>query len=379
MNIIFVLYWVLLAALGIFSYGFIDLNLRLSTNQLFMNLQRPLSALVYHQRSLATGIFVIFLLSLFAFYLIFLRKTDTLFTSWKKLGRVILVTAVLLVLSFPALTYDIFNYIMTAKIAFTYHENPYVVMPIEIPNDPNLAFTRAANKLALYGPVWIALTAVPHYLGMGDIWKTIIAFKVMNAVVYIGFCYFIYRVTKKLTNVVFFALNPLVLIEILMNGHNDIYMMLFALLGLFLWYQKRFTQKAGGIILLASSWLVKGATLVLAPLLVFRRISFERMLIYAYVFLAAVFFIVAPVREELYPWYAVWLITTASLLPFKTHRYIVGFTVVLSFALELRALPYMWMGYYGGPGPALRFVLTAIPVGIYAGYVGFRFLAKRII
>lgn len=377
MNIIFVLYWVLLAVLGIFSYGFIDLNLHLSTNQLFMNLQRPLSALAYHQRPLATGIFVIFLLSLFAFYLIFLQKTDELFPSWQKLRNVLLVTALLLVLSFPALTYDIFNYIMTAKVAFTYHENPYVVMPIEIPNDPNLAFTRAANKLALYGPVWIALTAVPHYLGMGDIWKTIVAFKLMNAVVYIGFCYFIYRVTKKLTNVIFFALNPLVLIEILMNGHNDIYMMALALLGLFLWYQKRFVQKAGGIILLAASWFVKGATLVLAPLMVFRRISFERMLIYAYVFLAAVFFIVAPVREELYPWYAVWLIMTASLLPLKTHRYIFGFTIVLSFALELRALPYMWMGYYGGPGPALRFLLTVIPVVLYAGYAGFRYLAKR--
>ena len=41
-------------------------------------------------------------------------------------------------------------------------------MPIEIPNEPYLAFTRAANKTALYGPVWILLTAIPHLLGQGD-------------------------------------------------------------------------------------------------------------------------------------------------------------------------------------------------------------------
>jgi len=35
------------------------------------------------------------------------------------------------------------------------------------------------------------------------------------------------------------------------------------------------------------------------------------------------------------------------------------------------------MGYYEGPGPALRFALTVIPVVLYAGYIGFRYLAKR--
>lgn len=150
-----------------------------------------------------------------------------------------------------------------------------------------------------------------------------------------------------------------------------------ALVGLVLWSQKRFTQKIAGIILLIASWFVKGATVVLTPLLFFRRVSFERMLIYAYIFLAAVFFIVAPIREELYPWYAVWLIATASLIPIKSHRYIFGFTIILSFALELRALPYMWMGYYEGPGPALRLGFTIVPIVLYAGYVGFRYLAKR--
>jgi hypothetical protein len=79
----------------------------------------------------------------------------------------------------------------------------------------------------------------------------------------------------------------------------------------------------------------------------------------------------------LYPWYAVWPVMTASLLPIKTHKYLIWFTVVLSFALELRNLPYMWMGYYEGPGPALRFWFTAIPIALYAAFVGYSYFVKR--
>ncbi len=342
---------------GVFSYGFIDPNLVLSAHVMFSRIaDRPAAAVI----------FFVILLVLFAAYLYFLKHPPKF---W-----VILAAAVMLVFSYPALTYDVFNYIATAKVTYTYHENPYIIMPVEIPNEPNLAFTRAANKTALYGPVWIALSAVPHYLGMGSVWQTIIAFKAMNLAAYLGFCYLIYRVTKKTANVIFFAANPLVLIEVLMNGHNDIYMMLAALGGLLLWRQNR---KVSGFLLFAVSWLVKGATIVLLPLLFLKNISTERLLLIAYCLLSFVFFVIAPVREELYPWYAVWLIASASLLPLKNHRFIFGFTVVLSFALELRALPYMWMGYYEGPGPALRLILTLVPVVVYAAYTGFRYVSQR--
>jgi hypothetical protein len=319
-------------------------------------------------------IFLVLLIALFACYGIFLINQKRTFVSWKRTLVILGISAAILVLSYPALTYDLFNYILTAKVTYQYHENPYIVMPIDIPNEPNLAFTRAANKLALYGPVWILFSAVPYVLGAGTIWGTIIAFKIMNAIAYIGFAYLIYRVTKSLTNVLFFALNPLVLIEVLMNGHNDIYMMLLAIGSLLLWQQNR---KACGFLLLVASWFIKGATLILTPLFFLQKISWERLLLIAYCLLSLVFFVVAPLREELYPWYAVWLVMTASLLPIKKHKYLIWFTIILTFALELRNLPYMWMGYYEGPGPALRFALTVIPVVLYAGYVGLRNLTKR--
>jgi hypothetical protein len=370
MVIVASIYFFLLMAFAVFSFGFVDLNLVLSANPLYVRFHVPLSALVYHNRPAASVIFLIILISLFICYLMFMRSDGVkFFSSGKRLSAVLLFTSLILVFSYPALTYDLFNYITTAKVIFTHHENPYVVMPIEIPNEPYLAFTRAANKYALYGPVWILLTAIPHYLGRGSIWMTIIMFKSLNAVGYLLFSYLIFRITRSIRNVLFFAFNPLVLIEILVSGHNDIFMMLFGLLGLFLWKKKKNLSRLVGLVLFFTSWWVKGATLILSPLLLFKNISFEKMLKWAFWLLMVIFFVVAPIREELYPWYAVWLITTASLLSFKTSRIIVGFTVVLSFALELRHLPYMWMGYYEGPGPMLRLIFTAIPILAYVLFV----------
>lgn len=369
-------YFLTLLGLGVFSYGFNDPNLALSSNGLILRLQAPLIAFVYHQRPAATMVFFVILVLLFICYGIFLKSQHYIFRSWKKLVIILGISAALLSLSYPGLTYDLFNYITTAKVAYHYGENPYLVMPVEIPNEPYLAFTRAANKLALYGPAWILLSWIPYVLGNGDIWRTIIAFKLMNAVAYLGFSYLVYRTTRNLTNVLFFALNPLVLLEVIMNGHNDIYMMMLALGGLLLWQKKGMRMMLGGMILFASWW-VKGATVVLAPLLLFPKLTDERMFTYAYWLLLTVFFFIAPLREELYPWYAVWLVMTASLLPFNRHRYLIGSAIVLTFALELRHLPYMWMGYYEGPGPLLRFGLTAIPLVLYLGYLGFIAFRKR--
>lgn len=363
------IYFFVLSLLVIFSYGFIDLNLHLSSSSLFLTLQKPLETLVFQMRPVASLVYVFLLSMLFFWYIWFLKKGYSLVGTRKKITVLLVAVSVLLVCSFPAFTYDIFNYITTAKVAFFHHENPYLVMPVEIPNEPYLAFTRAANKVALYGPVWLAMTAIPHYLGLGNIWLTVVMFKLMNAFWYVGLSYLIYRVTKSVKNVLFFALNPLVLIEVLVSGHNDIYMMVFALSAVLLWEKRDTVHRIGALISFVASFLIKGASVVLFPLFLIKNLSRDRLLFYAYWLLAFVFFVAGPVREELYPWYAVWLISIASLFDFKKHAVLIGFTVVLSLALELRHIPYMYTGEYGGTGPMVRMMVTVIPLVLYGGFV----------
>ncbi len=152
-RIAYLYYIFILVCIVVFSYGFKDPNLTLTTSPFLISITHQLTYVVYVLRPLATLIFLGILLSLWSFYAIVCRYGEKLFSNLKHLAFIIIASAFILSFSYPALTHDLFNYMTTAKVAFTHGENPYVVMPIEIPNEPYLAFTRAANKYALYGPI----------------------------------------------------------------------------------------------------------------------------------------------------------------------------------------------------------------------------------
>lgn len=362
----YLIYAIAASVLAICSYGFRDLNLILSTVPAVNDVLNTMRDFTLLHRQTITVVWGVSLCAMTLSYGMILRGIEQMErSSLKYVIAFIVGIACIFVISYPANSYDIFNYITTAKITYVYGENPYLVMPTEIPGEPYLAFTRAANRTALYGPLWILISAIPHYGGLGQIWLTIVMFKLLNAAIYILFAWFIYKATKSVKNVLFFACNPLIVLEVLLSGHNDIYMMLPALFGL--WYMRThsITAKLAGVGAFVSSWFVKGATLVLLPVLFLRKISWENTLIVSYWLLMGVFVLVAPMREELYPWYAVWVISVAALLPSGKNSCIYWLTIVLSFSLELRHLPYMWMGYYEGPGPMLRLSVTVLPILVY--------------
>ena len=228
--------WVVLTlSIAVFSYAFVDIHLQLSSNTFIQLNIQSLVGSMRANRMLFAGMFVSILFALFFLWWKTFQLTQQNVWNFRQGIPYMIAVCTILLFSYTFLSYDVFNYVQTAKVAYTYHENPYVTMPVEIPNDPNLAFTRAANKVALYGPIWILLTWIPHTLGMGQIWQTIIAFKLVNIIWYVVFCYLIWRVTKNMKNVIFFALNPLVLLETIVSGHNDIVMMVLSIAGLLLW------------------------------------------------------------------------------------------------------------------------------------------------
>lgn len=327
------------------SYGFIDPNFPLNIP--------TLSNFVYQERMWAAGLYAIIVLLLFAVY-----------KNVKVIERWMILVVLLMLLSFPALSYDIFNYILTAKVAFFYHENPYVVMPIEIPGEPMLAFTRAANKFALYGPTWLAMTLLPHIVGRGNILLTIYTFKAFVLGFFAIMCYFIYKKTKRWDQVLFFAANPLVFIEVLGSGHNDVVMMVLAIAGLLLWHRKQPAQKIAGVMLFAASIFVKGATLVLVPLFFLPFWKWEKKMIVGF-WLMFLVFLMTPLREEMYPWYAVWWLSFAAFIPIKKNSLVHGFSFWLSLGLMLRYVPWIATREYGGVTPIVREIVTIVPVAVY--------------
>ncbi len=365
----YILFIAAASVLLLYSYGFIDPHLSFSSHPLYVWAQNIVVSLVYRQSVVAAVLYACIIAALFAGYGILLwgQKEKKLMS----VPRWVFALVIMLVLSYPAFSYDIYNYIATAKVAFLYRENPYVVMPVEIPNEPMLSYTRAANKLALYGPAWIVLTSFPFIAGMGNIFLTVMSFKAFAAVFYAAVTFLIYRKTKDLKQALFFALNPLVLIEVLVSGHNDVVMMALGLAGLLLWNRQGARYKAAGIILFISSVLIKGATIVLLPLFFLPASPTggpawkweKKMRIAAFLMFGV--FLISPLREEMYPWYAVWWLSCLAFVPIRRKSPIHALSFWLSLGLMLRYVPWIATREYGGITPVSRIIVTIVPVLVY--------------
>ncbi len=366
MKIIIGFYIFVLISLLIYSYGFVDPNLTLSTSPLYQKFHRPLFELVFYNRSLSTIIFVLAVIMLFAFYFLFLWLIKQNKLNRKTFWWLIGLTAGILLFAFPAFSYDIFNYIFTAKVAYYYHENPYLVMPIEFIGDPNLMFTRAANKIALYGPSWITLSFIPHVFSFDNIIAAIFSFKIFTAAFYFGAVWVIWKLTKNLFSVVLFALNPVLIIETLISAHNDIVMMFFVLLA---YYFVREKKIGWAIVAFLLSVLVKYSTIILAPIFIYLilksiyqdKINWERIFAVSG-WAMFVMILLTPLREEIYSWYVIWMLSFAVLIPKRT--FLLSFVITLSFSVILRYVPVLYSGNYFGPTPIIKEIVTFVPMSM---------------
>lgn len=361
MRILFSIYIGTLVALVLFSYGFVDPNFPYRLGGL-------LPAVVLEHKYLATAVYCVLLISMYFSYLSFMKKAEqkklSAGTIWKLIGA----TTAILIPSYPAFSYDIFNYIATARVLFTYHENPYIVMPIELPVEPMLSFMHAANKTALYGISWVVLSGIPQGVSFGSILAAVLAFKVFIALFYLGLCFLIYNVTKKSTYaLVFFALNPLVVIETLVSSHNDVVMMGFALFSFYLLTRRLYI---GSVTALLFSIGVKFATGFLLPVYgyVFYRQVWGKSVPYKRVyFISALLmlgiFLLSPLREELYSWYFIWPLTFASLC--SDRKVLRNGMIALSLGLLLRFAPYIATREWFGITPTIKLMVTPAPLALY--------------
>lgn len=358
MKLVLPIFILFLAFFSIFTYSFIDINLSY--------LRGLYTGLYLNNRYLLSVIYSILVLVLFGCSYFLLTNIDELKINLKK---IILLIVLATIFSYPAaLTFDIFNYMTTARVTFLYQENPYIIYPIEFINDPYLDFTRATNKTALYGPFWIILTVVPYLAGLGNFVLTLLSFKAFIASFYIGTVYLIRKLDKNA--VWFFALNPLVIIESLVSSHNDIVMIFFVLLSIYLFFKKRYIFS---LLALAGSILIKPATLFLTPiyfgmvkdLIIGKKINHEKAFKYSAILMFTIF-LLSPLREELYPWYAIWFIAFTAFL--HKNKFLQNLVLVFSLGLMLRYIPYMATGDYFGSTPIIRNILMITPVFMFLSF-----------
>jgi ribosomal protein S18 acetylase RimI-like enzyme len=176
--------------------------------------------------------FFVFLV-LFALYLAAwqvsrrVSKKEGIFLIW---GWALLLCIPMLLL-YPYGARDIFDYIMRARVFVFYGENPYTQVSSVFASDPFFNYAWWKDYPSPYGPLWELTAGLGVKLAGNDILANISVFKFISIIFYIATGIFIFKTLQKhapdraLAGTLLFLWNPLVLFEVVGNGHNDITMM----------------------------------------------------------------------------------------------------------------------------------------------------------
>lgn len=151
--------------------------------------------------------------------------------SGRTIAGFVVLLHLLLALSPPLLSSDLFNYMGYLRLGGLHGLNPYTHVIAAEMNDPVYAFTTWRHLHSPYGPLFTAATAL---LAGGSMAVTYWTLKVAIVAASLGVLALVWRCARALGRdprpaVVFVALNPIYLVYALGGFHNDFLMLLAAM------------------------------------------------------------------------------------------------------------------------------------------------------
>lgn len=368
--------FVVSALYAIFSYSLTAPNLILSSWPPYWQFQQWMWQTFFHNSNLLSGAYLALIVGLFGAYLWGLQilgkqkqsKVAKMATaaSWKTLFiRWLLIFSPLL-LSYNALSHDVFNYMFNAKMVLVYQVNPHVKVALDFFYDPWTRFMHNTHTPAPYGYGWTALSLVPSFLGAGSFLPTWVLFRAFAVVSAMLVLWALQKLFQSLTGKPLSAralwlvfCNPLFALEIISNQHNDLWMV-----GLALWSFALITRPTGKLswktiglsaVILAASASIKFATVSLVPvwlLLVLRsyipswqkKVTIPTLLWLASVSLFAP--LLTPRSQQFLPWYLTWSLVWLPFLETKRFGWWKALVVGFSLSAMLRYVPWLRAGEF---------------------------------
>ncbi|MFC1936452.1 glycosyltransferase 87 family protein [Chloroflexota bacterium] len=177
------------------------------------------------------------------------------------LGGSLLYGIVLLFL-YPVSAIDVLNYYVRGRFWALYDASPMLYSTNSFPNDPYMSLSGESQAyVSPYGPLWELVVQIPLRLGAIEPGAGVVAIKLMLLLSLLATAWLLgWKVFPKdeagekssLLALTFYAWNPLVLMQGIGNGHNDILLMLLVTAGIVLCQRRR--------------WLLAALALVLATL-----------------------------------------------------------------------------------------------------------------
>ncbi|GAB4543228.1 MAG: hypothetical protein Kow0063_36160 [Anaerolineae bacterium] len=143
--------------------------------------------------------------------------------------------------AYPTTAIDMLIYAVRTRGWALYGLNPLATAPQALPGDPWVGLTAEwADAPSPYGPLWEGPSLLAFHLVGGDLLAHLVAIKVLAVLAHLGCAILVWLILRRLKpdraleGMAAFAWNPLALLEAAGNGHNDILMVFFLLLAVYL-------------------------------------------------------------------------------------------------------------------------------------------------
>ncbi|MGD8626874.1 MAG: hypothetical protein PVJ34_20225 [Anaerolineae bacterium] len=218
-------------------------------------------------------LFCLALAALFALYLKAYRLALALDRGQggaRLIGGWTIVFCLLLIPVYALTSSDIYGYVFQGRIVAVLGENPFAHLYKEFAADPFFPIVtfRGLPASTGYGPLWIALDAALGWLARDRLLLNLFLFKTVAAALHLAGAALVYGLLgrldpeRRVAGTLFYAWNPLLLYELVGNGHNDATVAALALLGFYLLARGR---GLAAIVALSAAALVKPVAVLWLP------------------------------------------------------------------------------------------------------------------
>lgn len=359
----------------VFSYSFTDPNLVLSTNAFYWQFQLLLWHTWFdHPLSQAWMYFgvVTLLWCAFAWLVYTIRQQHSQYQHGKQALLVVACGIGISFFAYNALSHDVFNYLFNARMVVFYHADPHQRVALDFVGDPWLRFMHNTHTSAPYGYGWTGISLLPYVLGGEKFLPTWLLFRTMAVGALLGIGVTVWRwlqlvgLGHRRWLVLAIGISPFVLTEVVMNMHNDVWMLWGAVASLYLLDRWRrlggWWQVLVAAMLLVFSISIKFATLMLVPLAFwivaagilgksttlsryqhFFQLNTQTIALLASI---ALFVPLLTARSQYFhPWYLMWPLVW---LPLVTRKGWWSLIVGLAVSSTYRYLPWIAAGGYEG-------------------------------
>ncbi len=182
-----------------------------------------------------------------------------------------LVFGLLLVPVQPITSSDVYAYVFQGRIVAVLGENPFAHIYRDFAGDPFYFLVTFHNLPAAagYGPLWIAVESGLGWLAANRLALNLLLFKGLGAGLHLAGALLVYATLRRrapeqsVAGMLFYAWNPLLLLEVVANAHNDAAMAALALAGFYLLIRQRWWA---AVPCLAAAALIKPVALLWLPL-----------------------------------------------------------------------------------------------------------------